>query len=366
MLYTNRSIFLTESEKKKINFELSIFFNEVLEEILKINPKCNLYLSGSLARGEPSIKTDNNSIYLLSDIDFVIVNKDEFDNSKFKMITEIINKKFPKFQSSFVVINESDLKSLKSFFARDLSLSFDNSIFEGFKIDVFPSYIIDQENYIEALTTQIASFILHPYFTEDKSYNVFFRSVEYHWMKSILECLRFVLSDEGIIGYNDPIILGKIDSIKEIVDINEVKEIVKARELCMKYDIQNKKIYSMIYNMLCYKYKCVSETELLFSMIEEANNQYKYFQYSILFLFMFFVSMNDIWLIKSMNFIKKFEFTSKKSVLILLKCFNEYIGNSSEHNWSNLLTNFRKIRNDYVEALHKKNTCETIFTDKID
>ena len=72
--FTQRSIFI--KNRKKINQEINRIIEFVVESFEKSKLYVNLYISGSLARQEPTVKIINKEEKLNSDLDFVLIHKE--------------------------------------------------------------------------------------------------------------------------------------------------------------------------------------------------------------------------------------------------------------------------------------------------
>lgn len=362
-MYAEKSIFLSKKQKNEVNNMLVNTFNRVGDYLSGYKCEANLYLSGSLARKEPCIKTIKNRVELTSDIDYVIVCKHMEDDAKFVHITREVNKLCPDFQNSFVVIDEDKIQRIQSFFSRDLSLTFEKPLYKSFDLATIPSYRVDSLNCIESITTQLACYILHPDFTYDKTGSSFFRKSEYHWIKSILESVRLLFIERDVIAYNDVIHYDLISEINHIISKDDLLEIIRSRELTEKCEIGKESIYQFVYDIFVYFFGKSTEKQLCNLMILKIVDQYTCFQYAVLSLFFYLHRKNRIWLKAFADIIGEIQFAPKTLTdnikESVMKCLNIFDGNAIEE----IIVSFRKVRNIYVELLHYKNTQEDVFSD---
>lgn len=134
--FFNNSVFINEQMQNKISNELSKLF-DYITEIFKENAlKVNVYVSGSLARQEPTMRLENQQVVLNSDIDFVIVYQDEEERNAIKKLLDQIKNKFSMFQNSFVLITKQQILNSNSFFRRDLLLGFKHPIYTSIDINM--------------------------------------------------------------------------------------------------------------------------------------------------------------------------------------------------------------------------------------
>lgn len=115
-MFFDKCLFLSDSQKDKLENDVRCIC-KYANQMFMANELCvALFLSGSLARREPTYKIENNKITLASDLDFVLI-YDENINS-YKSISEVIKKikdKFNYYDCSFSLIERGQLMQTTSF-----------------------------------------------------------------------------------------------------------------------------------------------------------------------------------------------------------------------------------------------------------
>lgn len=348
--YTEKSIYIRDT--RKINKEIDEIVQYAIKCFQDSESRVNLYLSGSLARQEPTVRIVQGEEKLNSDLDFVIISK---ENTELIMrIIEHIKDKFINYDCSFVVMNEEQLLTVNSFFARDLIHGMQRPLLKTFNEKELPQIEITKENYLETVITQLCCYILNPDMTENKCHNQYFKQSNYHYLKLIVECIKAInYKNSNVFGYNDLI---SVDC--EILCSEDIKQCVKARELSNIDYLPKAKIDFFIENAFKVLFDDNKYIDKVMYMTQYEANDIKLFQYATIF---FWKSLNDksylermFGVIDSISFVRPFqdEVTNltQKGVSLELE---------------EVIIFMRKIRNVYVEHLHYQNTRETIFVDNI-
>ena len=228
---------MSEEQKKMLNRDLNIFFEAVSHEIEKHNIRFNLYLSGSLARGEPSTKLGaEGNILLNSDIDFVLVCDSDFKKNKWLTnITDEINFIYPKYESSFLLTDTQHVSKMKSFVGRDLFLSSKNPIVQMIENINISNVNLEPANYLEAFVNVLSCFFLHPNETGDISESIVYKAQHRFYIKTVLEGLRLQFFNEDLISYTQLYYHKESQLLTNIITPEKITQFLYSREY---YDLQ--------------------------------------------------------------------------------------------------------------------------------
>ena len=250
-MYWDNSIFLTNKQKEKLEREVDYICNEV-KNIMLDNGLCvSLYLSGSLARREPTCICVQGEVKISSDFDFVVIYDKVIHSYKsINMVISKIKRKFNSYDCSFATIEIEKLKYTSSFFKRDLMLNSCCPLYRELEInkDSWGECKIEMNNYVESIITQACCYFLNTSLTKDKSNNYFFKDAGYHKVKLILECFRAYAfaCGESIVGYNDLILSNINFELLENYPRGIVNKCIQARELSMYEKVSDFNILQLI------------------------------------------------------------------------------------------------------------------------
>lgn len=200
--FCKNSIFLSQNEREIVNKVLKTAFDYLVEQFEKRDIQANIYLTGSLARQEPSIYYDNKTgLSLNSDIDLVIVTKQNYlDNEWILHMSSWLKNNYSSLIWSVICLNHWDCNKLKSCMEKDYVLSRKLPIYESFSLPSYIEPIIDIENYFETFINACANYYLHMYWSGETS-NGIYKNVNYQYLKVILESLRFHLYEYKPSGF---------------------------------------------------------------------------------------------------------------------------------------------------------------------
>lgn len=192
--FTN-SIFIEQKIQDKINFQLNVLFEHLINMLEQQQIRANLYLTGSLARKEPSVSKVGDTYNLYSDIDLLIaVDIMDLEHSFWKKISR--KQTWDGYNISFYLNTISQFPQFRSGVGRDLFLCQTEPIYFKIPTTIEPvTNLNNQEISLELIIHQLASYYLHPYLTRNTMYAR--DQVNYHYVKLILELLRGLLADEG-------------------------------------------------------------------------------------------------------------------------------------------------------------------------
>ena len=363
-MYTDNCLFASEEEKKKIDGDVNAICEDIHNCFKGEGLNVALFLSGSLARREPTHQVIQGRTELASDLDFVLVYDERICN--YESVCEIvkrIDKKYEKYECSFVILETKKLKNTNSFFKRDLSLDNYGGIFDDIGIDksLWGECKLSNHNAFEAIVTQACCYLLNPDLSKDKSENKFFKSANYHKVKLICECFRgylFSLCD-GIVGYNE--------ALKNIHNIPEtyrpaVEKALKARECCDYGLVKDINVLDIV-DMSCKKILGDEYCEHMLSELRKGLDGIKSFQYTAILLFMLekgSVTADDLLeSIRNGNMKKYYDTKTLETAL------EAYKVDKTIDNKENLYVVFRLVRNRFVAYLHGRNTGEEFCTDVV-
>ncbi|PFL25296.1 hypothetical protein COJ07_01045 [Bacillus cereus] len=225
------SKYLNKFTKDLFNEDMYMFFYKINKYLSSENLEVNLYLSGSLARQEPSIYVEGHRMGLYSDIDFILVSDSE-KPEKINNFKEWLLKTRPDINSTIQLVYKENFNNIQGCFVTDLMQTIDYPIFKSFKIDDFTFKKTNKEHLLENIIHQISGYLLYPPVSNNTS--SFFRGNKaYHHYKLILECLRAQLIDEELIGsgYHQVYKNRFTPYISELMSPKETEFFIKRREI---------------------------------------------------------------------------------------------------------------------------------------
>lgn len=235
--YFENSVFI---DNKIINKKMNLYFR-IISDIFQINNiEAGVYLTGSLARREPSIlKRNNKEVELFSDIDLMVLQNlpDNFHGDKLKKILDDI---FPSFKNSVMFFPVKKNRCFKSFIGYDLKKSLSYPIYlKGKCVEVSFDKLIEHDGF-ELIVHQIGNFILNPclYKSNNMSNGEIIefsklkldRDYLYCKIKLLLECLRAQLIQEENITYNEVYKKRKEKPLSEIMQEEMIEKLIYMRE----------------------------------------------------------------------------------------------------------------------------------------
>lgn len=314
------SIFIDENIKQTLSSELTIYFEEVNKFIDSLAIKTNIYFSGSLARKEPSVKWNGEKYTLESDIDYIFIVSNLLDKEKYFNldITSELNKKFPNYKNSVVVLTIDEVQNIKSVIGYNLVTGGDNCIREELGKIQFPDIKLNETDFLDSIINIIAILVTYP--KDMKKSQIFKSDKEYYEAKLLAEGMKLPFSSSTHIDA-----LYKLNLEVSELDLIEYLSIIKSRELNNNLKIDPRKI---ITQLLLLKFDFPNVNDFLIYKYKKSNSFINYCQ-----------------------------------VLFLLKYFEINIENSTFKDIQNILkidvNNYEQLLNlrvKYMLEVHKKNT----------
>ncbi|WP_043266809.1 hypothetical protein [Streptomyces sp. CT34] len=124
----------------------------------------NVYVSGSLARGEPTVQAEHPDRYrLVSDIDLLAVVQDKAaDGHPAHGLETRLRATCPGLDPTVFVAPAARLGALRSFFARDMYVAFDRPLATGFPLAAPPPPPVAAAEQFEVFTHHLAAWLLGP------------------------------------------------------------------------------------------------------------------------------------------------------------------------------------------------------------
>jgi len=152
----------------------------------------NLYLSGSLVRGEPSVVIDDDRPRLFSDVDLVAVTAlPAEEHDRVRDLAEHANAREPAIETTVFVVAAANLHAVRSMFGRDLVSGLDDPILDSVSIVAPELPALGITERMENLVHQVGGVV---YFDESGllagTGRHFRPTLAYHEHKLALDCLR--------------------------------------------------------------------------------------------------------------------------------------------------------------------------------
>ena len=192
--YTKRSNFLSLSEKKSINQLVSQHLDQAKDVVLEYlqGQNFNLYVGGSLARGEPSIRYNDQLQELKSDVDMVVVAKDKpaFDLAE---LEQILQKRFPQFHDTLCFLSSAAIPKLSFALARDCFEGMQHPLHESFTLTQPSLPPLNYKNILSIVVYQLAGVLFaasNPGGVKIGNLTFWHRNPDYQELKMLLEILR--------------------------------------------------------------------------------------------------------------------------------------------------------------------------------
>lgn len=272
------SIFIDESIKIKISKDLLDYFEGVNSFIDSLSIKTNIYFSGSLARKEPSIKWSGGEYKLESDIDYIFLVNSFRDKEKYFNldITSKLNKIFPKYKNSVVVLTIEEIQNIKSVIGYNLVTGQDNCIREELGTIKFPTINVNETDFLDSVINIIAILLTYP--KKFKKSQIFKSSKNYYEAKLLAEAMKLPFNSKTYTEALDQYYLNSSGQ-----EIREYLSIVKSRELNNELNIEPRNI---ITRLLLSKFDYPSIKDWLIEKYKQSDSFINYCQ--VLFLLLYF------------------------------------------------------------------------------
>lgn len=235
------TLFIDPKDRETVALDIQSFYKEIGCLLNEMQVDVSLYLSGSLARQEPSICRDAaGQPQLFSDFDFILsASADALADPRVIGFESVLKTKYPQFNSSVFLVESQTLHAIKAGVGRDLGLSYLNPVYTTHPShDLNPHLITDEERF-DLIVYQLASYYLHPQRTDHEQGGLFFRSdYQYHYLKLILESLRSQFpASEKVNTYKDMFEKRYESRLYTIMSPEKIESFIRARELYGRYPI---------------------------------------------------------------------------------------------------------------------------------
>lgn len=349
------SINISKDKKYLLNRRLNAFFEQVVKELDSLKIPYNLYLSGSLARGEPSILCLGEECKLISDIDFVlVVKKTHIKLDRLDKCLKKLKMKYIKIDFSILVLDVEKLNNTQSTFGRDLRISFKFPIRKMMEIEknfvsLSPNASID---YFECFIYQVIKYLFFPFQIKPKNAR---NGIEYIIIKLILESFKLKHNNDDILnGYFALHKDGAYLTKKEI----EINEYILYRELFNITHIQHINLSVPVLNNLKEYFNSNDDNEMMMSIMKSVDSDDFLFNAQNCFLSLFMSYLyNDEYKNKYYNLfrtliLKQSDYIDRDTVKHLL--YRPVYGNNI--NYKHLLSAIFPLKDEYTRILYKKNT----------
>ncbi|MFE9606858.1 hypothetical protein [Streptomyces hokutonensis] len=196
----------------------------------------NIYISGSLARGEPTVcRLSSNGYRLVSDIDLLAVVKEGSTHEHpITGLESHLRRTCPGLKPTVYVVPCSGIGALRSFFARDLSVAFDRPLAETYPLAAPAVPYVGQEEQFEVLIHHLSAWLLGPAAEgarDDDHVGEPWCDRDLIEIKLLADCL-WILQDVPTVGtvrYGDA--YRRCDSLCTQLDRQEIELIVHAHEV---------------------------------------------------------------------------------------------------------------------------------------
>jgi hypothetical protein len=157
LAWTTRNVmFHDATERARAEHLLTRHIDHAVTTIVQCLPEANVYLSGSLARGEPAFRHVGDHLAgLQSDLDFVLVG--EVTATRLKAVEHQLNASFPGFRDTLYAFTPEQVPRLRSASARDLRLGLCRPLHEICRLEPLDPFPIDPTHALEILVYQLVA-----------------------------------------------------------------------------------------------------------------------------------------------------------------------------------------------------------------
>lgn len=361
--FCQNSVFLNQTQKDQLNNQLNNYFEEISSKFIQSNIPANVYLSGSLARQEPSVIIEFGKQRLFSDIDLVIsLSYANIVPTKLRWLSKFkksLKSSYPDYDISVSFIDLNKLKHVKSCFGRDILCSAINPIYEGSPLRELVITSPQRVGFLENLVHQMGIYYLNLAATS--------LELQYHHIKLILECLRVQLNEieENLIGFYSVYEKRFSPQVAKILSPNMIEELVKARELFGSFPVPNVNITKIIKKSIKNYFKINDNNaenndilEALYSKQRQSSDLLNSFQLALL-TFVIGLSIQDTSQKKWFQFFKEILINMDKQKITCvdqLFVLFDYTWTGSvvfKSKESDLIIEIlTKLREDYLRELH--------------
>lgn len=253
MIFAN-SLFIDPKDRETVTMDIHCFYKEI-SGLMEVMPAdVSLYLSGSLARQEPSVCWDDSGRpRLFSDFDFILAAPaSALADPRVLRFENVLKTEYPQFNSSVFLVESNTLHLIKAGVGRDLGLSYQNPVYSNhLPIDLTPHQMSEEERF-DLIVYQLASYYLHPQRIDHEQGGLFFRSdYQYHYLKMILESLRSQFpASEGVNTYKDMFEKRHESRLSAIMSPEHIESFLKARELYGRFPLPSLHLAPFIHSVV--------------------------------------------------------------------------------------------------------------------
>ncbi|MFJ5276809.1 hypothetical protein [Streptomyces parvulus] len=227
--------FVPEIARARVQNALRNYFLSLEECSRSIGLReANIYVSGSLARREPSVTLSASSgEYLLhSDVDLIAVVKDNSPLNPVHKLAALMLEKESDFATTLFIVEEGSLSNFRSCVAHDVWSFLSDPLVRTWDIDIPAARPIVSRELYEVFIHQLNAYLLYPH-GEAKGDSKHYRpDPSVHRLKTLLESLRLLVG--GIEGkaprYGQILEKHHLHRFKGIVPEVHARLIVRSRE----------------------------------------------------------------------------------------------------------------------------------------
>ena len=373
--YFTNAVFIEEKYKSILNAKIEEYFQCLCNELEAHDIKANIYLTGSLARKEPSVGiNEKGEVYLASDIDFVFGVEKDFRRDEWLLnITKYLNLKYPDFISSVVLTRNNDIGRIRSRVGRDLRRTINRPICQNLPIPIVSNIEIGIQDYIHNIINQMACYFLHPSYLGGESHSILYKDIKGHYVKLILESLSGILYEsrkEPLPGFYEIYYYRHCKYFDQIILPKQIEQLLQVRSLKNAKQIPSLDIYHILVNtferILGERYGVAGDlVELVKVKANDEKGLYNTFQVSMICLFEYMHIQDTDERERWLELLFDSLFTIEKSEKI-----NLHIKNLKLKDCRNpfevlplIISDMRVVRNYYIRSQYIKNNGVDIIPD---
>lgn len=230
------SCFVPGTARAQVSAQLNDYVAESARYVLDHRVRdVNLYLSGSLARQEPSVARGPDGRYRLhSDVDLVAVTEGEpAPGHPVFALEDHLARRFPEVEVTVLHVARSHLHRVGSLYGRDLWCGLDRPVARTFEIDRPDPPAIGPRQQLEVLVHQLGACLLYRTAADDGERAYLLReSPSVHLLKLALESLRCLLvpPPDGPLRFGDTYVRRDSGAMARLLRGPDVGRLVRYRE----------------------------------------------------------------------------------------------------------------------------------------
>ncbi|MEU3721349.1 hypothetical protein [Streptomyces sp. NPDC031705] len=229
------STFVPRAAREEVSRALDRYFDALAACVKSLGiTDANVYVGGSLARGEPSVTRSSGTWRLFSDLDLLAVVEGPAAGHPVHGLAAEMRARQPSFDTTVFVVDAADFAGVRSFIGHDAWPMFEHPVVEGIRLRPPPRPRVGRRERFELFTHQLNSLVLFPHEeggSPVKPARHHRKFAEIHLLKTLMEAMRISLPDPGAANFGALCTEPFRAALAPVLDSEQVADIVRAREV---------------------------------------------------------------------------------------------------------------------------------------